>query len=188
MTRAANPETRRKILDVALELFITRGYDRTSLREISEQLGFSKAALYYHFRAKEDILKALAGDLIDGYEHIVEAATARGDHSTGARTAMIHEMVDLLLNNRTTAILLLSMPPAPDHTDLGERVRHLTPLAVQALMPDDPTVEDRIRATAALGVISSLFESLNKIPAETLRTHVTSLAVSVLGADRKPAK
>src|ERR1700684_19683 len=51
--------TRERILDVALDLFIEKGYDKTSLREIAEPLGFSKAALYYHFASKEDILMAL---------------------------------------------------------------------------------------------------------------------------------
>ena len=51
--------TRERILDVALDLFVTQGYDGTSLREIAEQLGVTKAALYYHFKSKEDILLAL---------------------------------------------------------------------------------------------------------------------------------
>jgi AcrR family transcriptional regulator len=51
--------TRERILDVALDLFIEKGFDKTSLREIAEQLGFSKAALYYHFASKDDILMAL---------------------------------------------------------------------------------------------------------------------------------
>ena len=51
--------TRERILDVALDLFIEKGYDKTSLREIAEQLGFTKAALYYHFATKDDILMAL---------------------------------------------------------------------------------------------------------------------------------
>src|ERR1700728_2627182 len=55
-----NPhDTRERILDVALDLFIEKGYDKTSLREIAEQLGVTKAALYYHFKSKQDILMAL---------------------------------------------------------------------------------------------------------------------------------
>src|SRR5271167_2245611 len=50
--------TRERILDIALDLFIEKGYDKTSLREIAEKLGFSKAALYYHFASKDDILEA----------------------------------------------------------------------------------------------------------------------------------
>ena len=50
---------REEILDVALELFNEQGYEKTSLREIAERLGVTKAALYYHFERKEDILLEL---------------------------------------------------------------------------------------------------------------------------------
>ena len=51
--------TRERILDIALELFTEQGYDKTSLRDIAERLGTTKAALYYHFERKEDILLEL---------------------------------------------------------------------------------------------------------------------------------
>lgn len=51
--------TRERVLDVALDLFLGRGYERTALREIAERMGFSKAALYYHFASKADLLLAL---------------------------------------------------------------------------------------------------------------------------------
>jgi AcrR family transcriptional regulator len=57
--RGSAPETRERILDIALELFIEQGYDKTSLRDIAERLGTTKAALYYHFERKEDILLEL---------------------------------------------------------------------------------------------------------------------------------
>ena len=47
---------------VAVELFSERGYDKTSLREIADRLGVTKAALYYHFRSKEDIVRSLVND------------------------------------------------------------------------------------------------------------------------------
>jgi AcrR family transcriptional regulator len=52
-------KTRDRILDVALDLFIEQGYDKSSLRELAERMGFTKAALYYHFPSKADILIAL---------------------------------------------------------------------------------------------------------------------------------
>ena len=52
-------DTRERILDVALDLFIEQGYDKTTLRQIAGPLGFTQAAIYYHFAAKEDILVAL---------------------------------------------------------------------------------------------------------------------------------
>ena len=55
--------TRQRIQDVALELFAEQGYEKTSLREIAEQLDVTKAALYYHFKTKEDIVISLFQDL-----------------------------------------------------------------------------------------------------------------------------
>jgi AcrR family transcriptional regulator len=51
--------TRERILDVALDLFVEKGYEKTSLREIAERMGFTKAALYYHFASKSELLMAL---------------------------------------------------------------------------------------------------------------------------------
>ncbi|RII12488.1 HTH-type transcriptional regulator AcrR [Streptomyces sp. YIM 130001] len=55
--------TRQRIQDIALELFAEQGYEKTSLREIAERLDVTKAALYYHFKTKEDILISMAEDL-----------------------------------------------------------------------------------------------------------------------------
>ncbi|MFI6085320.1 TetR/AcrR family transcriptional regulator [Streptomyces sp. NPDC051217] len=56
-------DTRQRIQDVALELFAEQGYEKTSLREIAENLDVTKAALYYHFKTKEDIVVGLFQDL-----------------------------------------------------------------------------------------------------------------------------
>jgi AcrR family transcriptional regulator len=42
--------------------FVEHGYDKTSLREIADDVGVTKAALYYHFRTKEDIVAAAMND------------------------------------------------------------------------------------------------------------------------------
>src|SRR5271169_6023225 len=55
-------DTRTRIQQVALELFAEQGYDKTSLREIAGRLGVTKAALYYHFKSKEDIVRSLVED------------------------------------------------------------------------------------------------------------------------------
>lgn len=51
--------TREEILDVTLSLFSTKGYDATSLSDISSMLGISKAALFKHFDSKEEILDSI---------------------------------------------------------------------------------------------------------------------------------
>jgi AcrR family transcriptional regulator len=55
--RRTGEQTKAEAQRVALSFFITKGYEATSLREIAEELGISKAALYYHFKSKEDIVK-----------------------------------------------------------------------------------------------------------------------------------
>jgi AcrR family transcriptional regulator len=57
--RRPRGEMRERILDVALELFNEQGYEKTSLREIADRLGVTKAALYYHFERKDQILLEL---------------------------------------------------------------------------------------------------------------------------------
>src|SRR5262245_56040153 len=55
-------DNRARIQQVALELVDERGYERTSLLEIAERLGVTKAALYYHFKSKEDIVRSFTED------------------------------------------------------------------------------------------------------------------------------
>ena len=56
------PRTRERILDAALTQFADKGFEATSMREIAEQLGITKAALYYHFDSKADIVRAMLAD------------------------------------------------------------------------------------------------------------------------------
>jgi AcrR family transcriptional regulator len=65
-------DTRQRIQDVALELFAEKGYEKTSLREIAEHLDVTKAALYYHFKTKEEIIVSLFEDLTKPIEDLIE--------------------------------------------------------------------------------------------------------------------
>src|SRR5688572_16798393 len=77
-TRAdARPDTRARIQAVALDLFTEQGYDATSLREIAEQLGVTKAALYYHFKSKEEIVDSFSADQLARINAIVEWGRAQ---------------------------------------------------------------------------------------------------------------
>ena len=58
----ASPRTRERILDAALALFAEKGYDATSMREIAEQVDITKAALYYHFDGKADIVRSMLAE------------------------------------------------------------------------------------------------------------------------------
>jgi TetR/AcrR family transcriptional regulator, transcriptional repressor for nem operon len=52
-------ETREYIIDQAYRLFLNRSYEAVSISEISKAIGFTKGALYHHFKNKEELFKAV---------------------------------------------------------------------------------------------------------------------------------
>lgn len=84
MARNKYPEeTVRQILDVAERLFMTKGYERTTMADIVENLGgLTKGAVYHHFKSKEDIFEAVFEranrPMIDQIEHIAADTTLSG--------------------------------------------------------------------------------------------------------------
>jgi AcrR family transcriptional regulator len=70
-------DTRERIQAVAVRMFAQRGYDNTSLREIAEELGVTKAALYYHFKTKEDLATSLVTDMMEKVDAIITWAEER---------------------------------------------------------------------------------------------------------------
>ena len=86
-TRARRSDTRARIQQVALELFAEQGYDKTSLREIAERLDVTKAALYYHFKSKEDIVRSLVEDYFGQIDALI--AWAKTQPRTAATRAEI---------------------------------------------------------------------------------------------------
>ena len=99
--------TRERILDIALELFNEQGYDKTSLREIAERLQVTKAALYYHFERKEDILlqlhlrlHALGREVLDKLGNLDAAAD-----KTRAWAELLDQFIDQIVANRDLFLL-----------------------------------------------------------------------------------
>ncbi|MDX6421183.1 MAG: hypothetical protein QOG28_5803, partial [Trebonia sp.] len=86
-------DTRARVLRTALELFAERGFAATSTRELSERLGFTKAALYYYFRTKDDLLAAL---IEPGLEQLTTLITQTPVHaSAAARREVLAAYIDL---------------------------------------------------------------------------------------------
>lgn len=51
--------SREKIMDVAHELFVLKGYQHVSMRQIAKELEYSHGAIYYHFKNKADLFYAM---------------------------------------------------------------------------------------------------------------------------------
>ncbi len=70
MTAAAKPAPRRaELLEAAISLFYEKGYAHTTLQDIADRMGFTKAAIYYYAKNKEELL-------VEIYTAIVEPAIA----------------------------------------------------------------------------------------------------------------
>jgi AcrR family transcriptional regulator len=154
--------TRERILDVALDLFIEKGFDRTSLREISERLGVTKAALYYHFASKDDILMALHMRL---HEVGASALIRMTEEPVTLELwgSLLDEVLDqtlpqrkiFLMHERNQAALekLHSEKHDAEHDDIQEKFR--TVLADPAI-----ALRDRVRMACSFGaVFAGLFMS-----------------------------
>jgi AcrR family transcriptional regulator len=71
------PAVRRaELLDSAQRLFLTRGYEQTTVNDVIAATGLSKGAFYHHFRAKEDLLEAIAGRVAGESLGFIEALLA----------------------------------------------------------------------------------------------------------------
>ena len=54
-----------ELLQIAYRLFLTRGYENTSVDEIIEEAGIAKGTYYYYFESKEQMLEEVIGMMID---------------------------------------------------------------------------------------------------------------------------
>ena len=151
-------DTRARIQQVALELFAEQGYERTSLREIAERLGVTKAALYYHFKSKEDIVRSFTED----YFGRLDALNAWGrEQRPGPRTAqeLLNRYITIVMESGEVFRFLERNQATIHKTEDGKhRFTQFRP-RLAALMeviagPDAPP-RSRIRAAAVIFAVST---------------------------------
>ncbi len=58
-TKVEAERTKLRILKAALDLFVEKGYERTTFEDVAERIGLSKGAVYWHFKSKPDLLTQL---------------------------------------------------------------------------------------------------------------------------------
>jgi AcrR family transcriptional regulator len=96
--------TRSRIQAVALELFTEQGYEKTSLREIAERLGVTKAALYYHFKSKDDIVNSVVEDRIDRFDELIKWAQDQ-PADTATRRTVLRRYADEFFANQEHSVM-----------------------------------------------------------------------------------
>jgi AcrR family transcriptional regulator len=157
--RGSAPETRERILDIALELFTEQGYEKTSLRDIAERLGTTKAALYYHFERKEDILLELHLRLhVFGHELLDELERLPDDQARlQAWPQMLGRFIEQVAANRQ--LILMHQRNATALRTLEGNERHDAENAefeeqIRRLL-SSPAIEPalRVRLACSLGAV-----------------------------------
>lgn len=88
-------DTLRRILREATSLFVARGYEGVSMREIGEAVGVTKAALYYHFHDKEDLFVAILNTSLEEISAVLDEAEASGQDARGRIAAAVHGLLAL---------------------------------------------------------------------------------------------
>jgi AcrR family transcriptional regulator len=99
MTVAAVSDTRSRILDASLDLFSEYGFEGTTLQQIADRLGFTKAALYYHFPSKDDLLAALHQPAVEDLQDLLDTFEQMPD-TPARRRGFVEAYLDFLLRHR----------------------------------------------------------------------------------------
>jgi len=171
---AGHGNTRQRILDIALDLFITQGYDATSIRQIAERLGFSKASIYYHFASKQDILMALHYKLHEvGREALssVQVPATSPEAWMALLDQLINEILEyhdlfVLQERNRAAIALLHHERHVSEHDLLEDWFHT------ALSDQDIGLRDRVRMAcgfkAVMGLLDLVGDVFSEVPSQVL--------------------
>jgi AcrR family transcriptional regulator len=177
-TRAAQAEqTRQQILETAQRLFRDLGYDATSLQMIADEMGLTKAAVYYHFPAKSDILHAAMLPGIQRLKALVdEAAAIRGRR---ARTEhLVNGFAEFLVQNRHYTVMT-STDPAAKRNKLDKESMDLRRRALTLLFGDNPSGAERLAFNAVFRIPETL-PDLVDLADEELREALQTTLLRIL--------
>ena len=89
--------TKRKIFETSMELFAKKGYDATSIEEITAIVGVAKGTLYYHFSSKEEIFNFLVEEGMNLLKHSVRIKIAKAENSVDKIKAVILIQIKILI-------------------------------------------------------------------------------------------
>jgi AcrR family transcriptional regulator len=179
------PGTRTKIQQVALELFTEHGYEATSLREIAERLGVTKAALYYHFKSKDEIIASLMADQVAMVEQLIEWTKAQ-PRTVETRREFVHRYSAALHQRDHQALMRFvernqsSMHQLKAGSVMRERMIEM----LDALSPPDADLPDQIRYSLAIFALHSTWFTVRDpdITDDQRRTAALVVALELVGA------
>jgi AcrR family transcriptional regulator len=107
----ARPSRQEDIREAALSCFARLGYDGTRVRHIAEAAGLSEAALYRHWKSKEELAAELFADGMRDYAAQLEAAAEAGGPTSARLTRLVARMIDLYGEQEHLSVFLIEQQP-----------------------------------------------------------------------------
>lgn len=121
-------ETYDKILGAALDLFVSRGFEGTTVDAVAEAAGVTKGAIYFHFATKDDLLRVLLDQVESNFVDPMDRRVRRA--GPGARekfVAFAHQQSELGIGR--TKLAILAIKTSSDFADgdarFGPRIRQI---------------------------------------------------------------
>jgi AcrR family transcriptional regulator len=150
-------DTRARIQAVAVELFSEQGYDKTSLREIAERLDVTKAALYYHFKSKEDIIRSLVDDYFGQVDDLVKWGR-RQRRTPAMRAELLSRYLDMVIDSQHVYRMLqqnqAALATLSSRKYHGEMFKARTYAIIDLLTEPGAGLPERVRAAVAATSVS----------------------------------
>jgi AcrR family transcriptional regulator len=153
------------LLAVAVGVFNERGYDGTSMEDLSRRLGISKSAIYHHVQGKEELLRLAADRALDGLFAVLAEtrrlevpAIARLEHLVRGSVAVLQDALPYV-----TLLLRVRGNTEVERSALARRRqfdRYVAGLVEQAAADGDvrPDVDPQVTARLLFGMVNSLIE------------------------------
>ncbi|MFC5922207.1 TetR/AcrR family transcriptional regulator [Micromonospora vulcania] len=154
--RESTGGTRERIKAVALELFTEQGYEKTSLREIAERLNVTKAALYYHFKSKDDIVASFIEDRLERMDALVTWADSQ-PATLATRRELISRYADTMFGGGWPSVMRFFEQNQTVLKSLtsGQQMRGRMMRLANALCRGDDSPAAQLRAALSLFAVHS---------------------------------
>ena len=101
-------KTKRKIFETSMKLFAEKGYDATSIEDITATVGVAKGTLYYHFSSKEEIFEFLIGEGVKLLKNSIEIKTEKLDKAIDKIKAIVLIELKVLVKYEDFMTIVLS--------------------------------------------------------------------------------
>ena len=101
-------KTKRKIFETSMRLFAEKGYDATSIEDITATVGVAKGTLYYHFSSKEEIFNFLIEEGVKLLQNSIDIKTSKLSNYIDKIKAIVLIEIKIVLRYEDIITILLS--------------------------------------------------------------------------------